>query len=97
MKYLVWGKEFLKKETPEEDFVQFFKVNILLYYTLHSLVKASVDSLRVRYVSVVGRVLELSDVSVREKTALWEATASGQRAIALCLLTRTDLPGKLLL
>lgn len=42
---LVLGKGFLEKENPPEDFMQFCKVNIPLYYTTKSSVKTSVDSL----------------------------------------------------
>lgn len=77
MKCLVWEKGFLEKENPEEDFMQFCKVNILLYYTMNSSAKISVDSLRVRYVCGVDRVLALTHVTVRAKAAPREATTSG--------------------
>lgn len=47
MKHLVLGKGLLEKEKPKEDFMQFHKVNILLYHSLNSSKKISLcaDSL----------------------------------------------------
>ena len=77
MKCLVWRKGFLEKENPKEDFMQFCNINILLYYTMNSSVKISVDSLWVRCVSEVDRVLALTHVTVGTKVAPWDVTTSG--------------------
>ena len=44
---------------------------------MNSSVIISVDSLQVRYVSEVGRVLALTHVALRAKAAPWEVTTSG--------------------